>query len=313
MRAKAKRVVERAATGPQRTCVACRAVASPEEMLRVVLGPEGQLVPDLAGKSFGRGAWLHPACLTGSALRAFARSFKAEVDAQLGPFTAALSAAANRRIEGLLVAAAGSGKLRYGADDVALALSTRGAVALVLLAADARSAAKTAASLEAEAQGVRRTWGSKAQLGSVCGREEVALLALMDRRIAAAVRHTLELCGVVLDRAADGTHGLGTEALADDGIGVASGPDLGQIPPARVDGWLPVPGPSEVLGAQPDAATRPAQEDLTAEPLDPSWAEAEAARTARSPAALDGGAPSGVTPSIVAAGPVESGVGGPSR
>ena len=44
---------------PVRTCVGCRAKAAKTELLRVV-AVEGAVVPDLRGRSPGRGAHLHP-------------------------------------------------------------------------------------------------------------------------------------------------------------------------------------------------------------------------------------------------------------
>ncbi|MEQ1570433.1 MAG: DUF448 domain-containing protein [Myxococcota bacterium] len=50
---------------PQRTCVACRDDTARDDLVRLVLDPEGQLVVDLRGRLPGRGAWVHPtaACL----------------------------------------------------------------------------------------------------------------------------------------------------------------------------------------------------------------------------------------------------------
>jgi uncharacterized protein len=45
-------------SGPERTCVLTRRKAPAEDLLRVVVGPEGQIVPDFAGRLPGRGAWI---------------------------------------------------------------------------------------------------------------------------------------------------------------------------------------------------------------------------------------------------------------
>lgn len=46
------------ARSPRRTCVGCRAVRHPDDLVRVVLGPSGTL---LVGRSLpGRGAWVCP-------------------------------------------------------------------------------------------------------------------------------------------------------------------------------------------------------------------------------------------------------------
>ncbi|MFS4438391.1 RNA-binding protein [Paracoccaceae bacterium GXU_MW_L88] len=43
---------------PERRCIATRESGDKAEMIRFVVGPEGQVVPDLAGKLPGRGLWV---------------------------------------------------------------------------------------------------------------------------------------------------------------------------------------------------------------------------------------------------------------
>jgi len=45
-------------TGPQRTCIATGETGAPERMIRFVVGPEGDVVPDLARRLPGRGLWV---------------------------------------------------------------------------------------------------------------------------------------------------------------------------------------------------------------------------------------------------------------
>jgi uncharacterized protein len=68
--------------GPNRTCVATRAVLPIDQLIRFVLGPEGQLVPDLKAKLPGRGVWVtasHEAVTDAVKRKAFARSLKQPV------------------------------------------------------------------------------------------------------------------------------------------------------------------------------------------------------------------------------------------
>jgi hypothetical protein len=46
--------------GPLRRCLATRAVRPKAALLRFVVGPDGTLVPDLAGRLPGRGLWITP-------------------------------------------------------------------------------------------------------------------------------------------------------------------------------------------------------------------------------------------------------------
>ena len=74
-------------TGPraperERLCVATRTVRPVSELIRFVVGPEGEPVPDLKRKLPGRGIWV---TATNGALgeaikrKAFSRSFKREI------------------------------------------------------------------------------------------------------------------------------------------------------------------------------------------------------------------------------------------
>ena len=47
-----------AVTGPLRTCIATGEEGAPERMIRFVVGPQGEVVPDLARRLPGRGMWV---------------------------------------------------------------------------------------------------------------------------------------------------------------------------------------------------------------------------------------------------------------
>jgi predicted RNA-binding protein YlxR (DUF448 family) len=68
--------------GPVRTCIATRTEGAPDDMVRFVVGPDGQVVPDLAARLPGRGAWVglrRAAVEAAVKRRAFARAFRREV------------------------------------------------------------------------------------------------------------------------------------------------------------------------------------------------------------------------------------------
>jgi len=50
--------LEAAADGPLRKCIVTGEQAAPERMIRFVVGPDGDVVPDLARRLPGRGMWL---------------------------------------------------------------------------------------------------------------------------------------------------------------------------------------------------------------------------------------------------------------
>jgi len=73
-----------AAPGPLRTCIVTGEAAGPERMIRFVVGPEGDVVPDLARRLPGRGMWLRAErALVEQAIarKAFARAARAPVKA----------------------------------------------------------------------------------------------------------------------------------------------------------------------------------------------------------------------------------------
>jgi uncharacterized protein len=67
---------------PERTCIVTREANSPAGLIRFVLGPDNQVVPDLRNKLPGRGAWVtarSDMVEEAAKRRLFARAFKAEV------------------------------------------------------------------------------------------------------------------------------------------------------------------------------------------------------------------------------------------
>jgi predicted RNA-binding protein YlxR (DUF448 family) len=75
---------DRLGAGPQRRCVATGQVADKTALLRFVVAPSGELVPDLQGRLPGRGLYLAPtraAVEVALKKRAFARAARRPIDA----------------------------------------------------------------------------------------------------------------------------------------------------------------------------------------------------------------------------------------
>ncbi len=182
---------------PVRTCAGCRAEVPQGELVRVVLGPEGEIVPDVAGSAFGRGAWLHPRpdCLEGAARGGLARSFRAQVTTSAPALATALADAASRRVEGLLSAARRAGQLAIGSEAVKEALIA-GSALRVVVATDARAAAATPWVEEAVRAGRAAAWGSKDAIGRAVGRSEVGVVAVLDEGFANALSKVIEMAHV---------------------------------------------------------------------------------------------------------------------
>jgi len=186
---------------PQRTCVGCGAHEHPAELVRFVLGLDGSLAADLAGKSFGRGAWLHasPSCLEKGATRGLSRSFRAKVRATPEALAAAIVDAADRRITGLLVAAFRSKQAVLGADAVTERAAS-GEVDLVVVACDAAAAASLPVVQRAVTEGRAVAWGSKSRIGALAGRAEVAVVGIQSATLAEAIRATVRMSSNVASK-----------------------------------------------------------------------------------------------------------------
>ncbi len=167
----------------ERTCVGCGRTVDARELVRLVVA-EDEVAFDLAGGAFGRGAHLHatPECLA-KAPRGLSRAYKREMKVTAGRLGAALVAACDRRIQGLLLAARRSGGLTLGTDDAMTALR-RGAP-LAVVATDAGASLGGRLEMEdAVRQGRAFAWKTKGELGALFGRDEVAVLAVTDARFA---------------------------------------------------------------------------------------------------------------------------------
>jgi predicted RNA-binding protein YlxR (DUF448 family) len=200
----------------RRTCVGCgeRADAHEADLVRVVLGPEGEIAVDPGDGGFGRGAHVHarPACLQRAAASGLARAAKARPmwrgqDGALAPLREAdlrrgIADVFARRVDALLGTAKRSGALHLGADAV-VALCRR-TPALVVVACDAASGADTDEVRQAVAEGRAVAWGTKMTLGAACrggGPEGVAVVGIESPQLGAAVKAAVAVVTAASDPA----------------------------------------------------------------------------------------------------------------
>ncbi len=182
---------------PVRTCVGCRTGAPQGELVRLVLGPAGEVVPDVAGGAFGRGAWVHPRpdCLEGAARGGLSRSFRTQVKVTVAELAGALSDAASRRVGGLLSSARRADQLAIGSDPVREALAD-GRALVVIVASDARAAAETPWVQDAVRAGRALGWGNKNAIGRAVGRSEVGVVAVLDEGLGHALSKAIEMAHI---------------------------------------------------------------------------------------------------------------------
>src|SRR4029453_567050 len=185
----------------ERSCILTRRTAPREDLIRLALGPDGQVAPDVRARAPGRGAWigvgrqaLDEANAKGKLKGALARAFKTgdiDVPADLGErIEAALRSQALDRL-GL---EARGGMLINGAERVETA-ARQGKVKLLIHAADAGEDGRRKLDQAwrvggGDAQGLVFPEG-RTILSVALGRENVVHVALTDA--AAARRVTLAI------------------------------------------------------------------------------------------------------------------------
>jgi hypothetical protein len=186
---------------PERTCILTRRKATKEELIRLALGPDGSVAPDVRARAPGRGAWigvsraeLDEANAKGKLTAALQRALKTSaiaVPADLGERTAA---ALRQTALDRLGMEARSGKLVNGAERVEAAARS-GKVHLLVHAADAGEDGRK------KLDQAWRVGGGGPQgvifpeprtiLSLALGRENVVHAALTDPAAASRVRHAL--------------------------------------------------------------------------------------------------------------------------
>ena len=186
---------------PERTCILSRRTAPKEELIRLALSPDGEILPDVRARAPGRGAWigvtraeLDGANARGKLKAALQRAFKTNevtVPADLGERTEhALRKAALDR----LGMEARAGNLINGADRVETAARS-GKVHLLIHAADASEDGRKRMdqAWRAGGGGPRGLIFPEGRtiLSMALGRENVVHVALTDRAAAARVQHVL--------------------------------------------------------------------------------------------------------------------------
>jgi predicted RNA-binding protein YlxR (DUF448 family) len=186
---------------PERTCVLTRVKGSKDDFIRLALGPDNKVAPDVRARAPGRGAWigvdrsaLDKANAKGKLKGALARAFKSSavtVPADLGERTeAALRQATLDR----LGMEARSGKLVTGSERIETA-ARAGKVALLLHAADCGEDGRKGLDQAwrvggGDAQGVIFPEG-RTILSMALGRENVVHVALTDPAAASRVANAL--------------------------------------------------------------------------------------------------------------------------
>jgi predicted RNA-binding protein YlxR (DUF448 family) len=214
--------------GPRRTCILSRRTAGRDELIRLALGPDGIVAPDVRARAPGRGAWigvdrlaLDAANAKGKLKGALARAYKTNEIAVPENLGERIEAALRQATLDRLGLEARAGNLILGSEKIEAA-ARRGAAHLLLHAADAseegRRKLDQAWRVGREEEGSGRQGlvlpVERAILSLALGRENVVHAAIIDRAAAARVSHALDRWRAFIGRDAE------LEAVAADASAV---------------------------------------------------------------------------------------------
>ena len=190
---------------PERKCILSGEHAARDDLIRLALGPDGGIWPDIRARAPGRGAWigvdrptLEEAQAKGKLKAALARAFKAgdvNIPADLG---ARIEAALRQAVLDRLGLEAKASNLVLGSERIETA-ARRGQVALLIHAADASAEGRRKldqawrVGTEQEGSGAQGLVFPEGRtiLSLALGRENVVHAAIIDRAAAARVTHAL--------------------------------------------------------------------------------------------------------------------------
>jgi uncharacterized protein len=187
--------------GPERSCILTRRKGTRDELIRLALGPDGTVAPDVRARAPGRGAWisvghdeLAQAVASGKLKAALQRAFKSPGVAVPADLADRVALALRQAALDRLGMEARSGNLINGSDRVAAA-ARAGKVHLLIHAADAAEDGRGKLDQAwrvggGEPRGVIFPEG-RTILSVALGRENVVHVALIEAAAAARVIHAL--------------------------------------------------------------------------------------------------------------------------
>jgi predicted RNA-binding protein YlxR (DUF448 family) len=219
--------------GPERRCILTGRTAARDDLVRLAISPEGQVLPDALARAPGRGAWigvsraeLEEALASGKLKVALARAFKGAKLTIPGDLPALTENALRKAFLDRLGLEMRAGRLILGSDRIANEART-GNVAALYHAADASDdgSRKLDQALrvgqDAEGSGLSgiRLPLDRAALSVALGRDNVVHLALADepsaKRVAAPLTRLLNFLGAAV--AADGCGERAARAVREAG------------------------------------------------------------------------------------------------
>ncbi len=195
--------LEREAHTPERKCILSGTHAARDDLIRLALGPDGQVAPDVRARAPGRGAWigvdrptLEAAQAKGKLRGALARAFKTNDVAAPADLGDRIEQALRQATLDRLGLEARAGHLVTGSEKIDLA-ARRGEVQLLIHAADASEDGCRKLDQAWRVGGSEQGRGlvfpeGRTILSLALGRDNVVHVAIVDRAAAARVLHAIE-------------------------------------------------------------------------------------------------------------------------
>lgn len=229
---------------PERTCILTRTTAARGELIRLALGPDGQVAPDVRAKAPGRGAWigvdraaLEQAQAKGRLKAALARAFKTGAVTVPDDLGARIEAALRQAVLDRLGLEAKAGHLVIGGEKIETALR-RGEVRLLIHASDAGADGngKLDQALRVGSDGAQRHGlvfpADRTILSLALGRQNVVHVAVLDRAAAERVQGLISRWAAFIGR--DAALEAARAAIGVSAVGIASaGAD---VPASGIEG-----------------------------------------------------------------------------
>jgi predicted RNA-binding protein YlxR (DUF448 family)/ribosomal protein L30E len=182
---------------PLRSCLGCRQVREKDSLIRFVLSPQGEVVPDIESKLPGRGAYtcINNNCLrTALKQRQFFRAFKREVvtvspDEMVGQVASIM----HGRILGYIGMANRTGKVISGGSMVSDAIRGGNKPGLVLVAQDVSASIGDKIITLAEVQRVACIQVlTKDDFGAILGKAPRSAVSIKSGAFVAQLKHEIE-------------------------------------------------------------------------------------------------------------------------
>jgi len=182
---------------PQRSCLACRETRDRDRLIRFVLSPLGEVVPDLDAKLPGRGAYTcnNAACLAAAVKqRQFSRAFKREVTVPPpDQMTGLVARLLLERVMGYIALANKAGKVIAGGSLVGDALKGKNKPGLVMVARDVSEAIGEKIAAQAAGNGVAcQRILTKDDFGALLGKAPRSAVAVKASGFVAQLVKTIE-------------------------------------------------------------------------------------------------------------------------